>query len=227
MCRNLVPPIAPRREQWLMTAQAGSASSILNAFNTERRRLREQARAKRKALSFSQQRAAAKQLSILFDRYRLLKPRMRLAVYLATPEELDLSPLIAHARKRYCELYIPHISNLRRRQMRMVVLPRNARLNRHRWGMQQLASPTRQAISVKKLDIVLVPTVAFDQHGHRLGMGAGFYDRHFASLQHIRWRRPRLIGIAHSVQQVDVIPKTEHDIQLMQVMTERELIHCR
>ncbi len=227
MCRNLVPPIAPRREQWPMTAQAGSASSsLLDALSNERSALRQQLRNKRRGVPRAQRRIAAKQLAILFDRHRLLKPGLRIAVYLAMPDEFDLSDLIARAQARHCTLYVPHIAHALRRQMNFIPLDPNAVLARHRWGIPQLQHPTRQSISVRQLDRVLVPTVAFDKQGNRLGMGAGFYDRHFACLRLSRWHRPHLIGVAYTLQQVERIPHSKYDVPLRHVMTEDGLIDC-
>jgi 5-formyltetrahydrofolate cyclo-ligase len=133
--------------------------------------------------------------------------------------------LIERARARHCQLYVPHIVNARRRQMQFVLLPPDAPLQRHRWGMPQLRQPGR-VISIRQLDLVLAPTVAFDAGGHRLGMGAGFYDRHLACLHQHRWRRPRLIGVALALQQVAQVPVLAHDVPLPWVMTERGLLRC-
>ena len=72
------------------------------------------------------------------------------------------------------------------------------------------------------LDLVLVPLVGFDARGHRLGMGAGLYDRHFAFLRQRRaWRRPLLIGLAFEAQKVVRLAEEAHDVQLDGVVTER------
>jgi 5-formyltetrahydrofolate cyclo-ligase len=77
------------------------------------------------------------------------------------------------------------------------------------------------AISPRWLHLVLVPLVGFDPRGHRLGMGAGFYDRHFAFLRHRRaWRRPLLIGVAFEAQKVSRLAESGHDVQLDGVVTE-------
>lgn len=211
-----------------MTAQAGSVTSPSSlAIQAERIQLRRHALSARRAVSATDKKTAARQLSALFDRYRLLKPQLRIGLYLAMPSELDLSHVITRAQRRHCQLYVPHIVNNTRRQMRFVKLLSTARLQRHRLGMPQLNSYNRQHIQTPQLDLVLVPTVAFDTQGHRLGMGAGFYDRHFAYLNHRRWQRPRLIGIAYSAQQATYIPTFAHDISLPRVLTERGMIYCR
>ncbi|MGV3548550.1 5-formyltetrahydrofolate cyclo-ligase [Rhizobium sp.] len=71
-------------------------------------------------------------------------------------------------------------------------------------------------------DIMLVPLAAFDRVGHRIGYGAGFYDRAIARL-HAKGRRPRLIGIAYDCQEVDIIPAEDHDVAVDAILTESGL----
>lgn len=73
-------------------------------------------------------------------------------------------------------------------------------------------------------DILLVPLAAFDSRGHRIGYGAGYYDRAIAQL-YAKGRRPVLIGVAYDVQQVDQVPDEAHDIALNYILTESGL--CR
>ena len=70
------------------------------------------------------------------------------------------------------------------------------------------------------LDLVLVPLVAFDRRGTRLGMGAGYYDRFFGSIA--RALRPRIVGVAHEVQRSAAdLPAAAWDVPLDGVLTER------
>jgi len=68
-------------------------------------------------------------------------------------------------------------------------------------------------------EIMLVPMSAFDRVGHRIGYGAGFYDRAISRL-HDMGRRPRLIGVAFDCQEIDVIPAEDHDVALDAILTE-------
>lgn len=71
-------------------------------------------------------------------------------------------------------------------------------------------------------DILLVPLLAFDRRGHRLGYGGGFYDRTLAGL---RGRRPVLaVGLAFAAQEVDEVPVEAGDQPLDRVVTEREVM---
>lgn len=67
--------------------------------------------------------------------------------------------------------------------------------------------------------LVIVPLLAFDRRGHRLGQGGGYYDRALARLPDA-YR----LGIAWSVQEIDEVPVAEWDIPLDAILTEQELI---
>jgi 5-formyltetrahydrofolate cyclo-ligase len=69
--------------------------------------------------------------------------------------------------------------------------------------------------------VLLVPLLAFDAEGYRLGYGGGFYDRTLAALQ------ARAIGIAFAGQRVDFLPRDAHDYPLDAVLTEQGLTRFR
>ena len=74
-------------------------------------------------------------------------------------------------------------------------------------------------------DLLFVPLAAFDRAGHRIGYGAGFYDRSLAGL---RANKPICaVGVAYASQEFPEVPHEEHDESLDYVLTERELISCR
>ena len=84
-----------------------------------------------------------------------------------------------------------------------------------------LREPEATAPEVSPLAL-LVPLAAFDRRGHRIGYGAGYYDRAIARLSAIG---PLLtIGIAFSVQEIDRVPEEPHDRSLNAIVTEKETI---
>lgn len=70
--------------------------------------------------------------------------------------------------------------------------------------------------------VMLVPLAAFDGRGHRIGYGAGHYDRAIARL-HARGLFPRLVGVAFDCQQVARVPDEPHDMVLPEILTESGL----
>jgi len=86
-----------------------------------------------------------------------------------------------------------------------------------------ILEPAKNSISIsaKRLDIVFVPLLGFDDQGNRLGMGGGFYDRFFAFKNwHNIIKRPVLIGLAYECQQEKKIETESWDIALDIVITE-------
>jgi 5-formyltetrahydrofolate cyclo-ligase len=86
------------------------------------------------------------------------------------------------------------------------------------WGIRQ---PLPEAPEVAP-DILLVPLLAFDRRGGRIGYGAGYYDRTIARL---RERKPvKAVGLAFAAQEVAEVPVTAFDARLDLVLTERDVI---
>ena len=110
--------------------------------------------------------------------------------------------------------------------MVFVPLLAGAGLRGNVFGIAEPAHGSRGRIALRRLDTVLVPLVGFDAHGHRLGMGAGFYDRALRSRldRSQPFRRPRLIGIAYAIQQVDRLEPARWDVALDLVVTERGVL---
>lgn len=213
-----------------MTAQAGGAIPLsLATLMARRNALRQQLRRRRRAIPPAEQTKAATAVARLLSRQPLIKPGARIGVYLALPAELNLQPFIELAWRRGCRLFVPHISHARRKQMRFYRLQPGSRLQAHDWGMPQLRDIERQQYCPSdRLDVVLVPTVGFDIRGNRLGMGGGFYDRHFARLSRAaRWRRPHLIGVAYACQEVARLDTQPHDVRLELIVTEHAIFRAQ
>jgi 5-formyltetrahydrofolate cyclo-ligase len=86
------------------------------------------------------------------------------------------------------------------------------------WGIR-VPPPDAPEVSP---DVLLVPLLAFDRDGNRLGYGAGYYDMTIAALR--AKKRVVAVGIAFAAQEVDVVPTTPRDARLDLVLTEREVI---
>jgi 5-formyltetrahydrofolate cyclo-ligase len=173
----------------------------------DRHAIRRRLRSARRAVPAADRRAAAVAVDRALARLGLPKPGTRVSAFHPFDGEIDPGPVLRRARALGCRLYFPVVTSLRMRRMRFVAAADDVR---------------REAISPRWLDLVLMPLVGFDARGNRLGMGAGFYDRHFAFLRHRRaWRRPLLLGIAFDVQKLPRLAAAGHDVPLWGVVTER------
>jgi 5-formyltetrahydrofolate cyclo-ligase len=172
----------------------------------DRRALRRRLRAARRAVPEADRPDAARAIDRALAGLGLPRPGTRISAFHPFDGEIDPGRILRRARALGCRVYFPVVTSLRGRRMRFVAAP---------------ARGATDAISPRWLDLVIVPLVGFDARGHRLGMGAGLYDRQFAFLRHRRaWRRPLLVGVAFEAQKVPRLAESAHDVQLDGVVTE-------
>tara|TARA_B100000676_G_scaffold297392_1_gene339011 strand:+ start:4180 stop:4758 length:579 start_codon:yes stop_codon:yes gene_type:complete len=88
-------------------------------------------------------------------------------------------------------------------------------------GPYGIKEPKYSAVQVHPC-LLLVPLLAFDRRGLRLGYGGGYYDRTLAALR--AKNKILAVGIAYSIQEVDAMPVADHDQPLDWIVTEREAI---
>jgi 5-formyltetrahydrofolate cyclo-ligase len=88
-------------------------------------------------------------------------------------------------------------------------------------GAFGIPEPTgKHLLTHTELDLMIVPGVAFDTVGHRLGYGRGYYDRAMAGCP----ERLQRVGFAYEFQLVDHLPAAEHDVRLTQLVTEQRML---
>lgn len=204
-----------------LPAATGAAMSDRHQLRGQMRR---EMRERRRSLPASMRESAHRQFARSLARAHLLQPGRRVAIYFAYGHEADLSDVIALARRRGCRLYLPVITHIRHNRMRFVRYERDSVMRTNRYGIPEPVLRHAAIIPVRQLDLVLLPLVAFDARGWRLGSGAGFYDR---SLQRLRegrrWRRPLLIGVGYECQRVPRLEPDYWDVPLDRMLTERGL----
>lgn len=90
-----------------------------------------------------------------------------------------------------------------------------------------VGEPTGNGVAVASLDVVVLPCVAVDPAGTRVGFGAGFYDRALGELGTAGSTRPVLVGVAFEVQCLAAIERREWDVPLDIVVTDTRTIRVR
>lgn len=189
-----------------------------------RHQLRQRARAARKALDEDTRAAAASALPGVLARLPAWREAQRVGVYAAVASELALAAVVDTLRARGGSVYLPHIENAA--HMHFAPWHAGRRLVANHFGIPEAMVEAAELVSADALDLVLLPLVAFDRRGGRLGSGAGFYDRALA-FRLARAAPPTLVGIGYACQEVAAIPRADWDVPLDAVATEKELIHCR
>jgi 5-formyltetrahydrofolate cyclo-ligase len=181
--------------------------------------LRQEMRRRRQALGPLSQLAAAEAASDHITRLAAWPSARRVALYLANDGEVDTSPLAALCRLSGKQLFLPVIeqTNL----LEFVEWASGDELLPNRFGIPEPPAHSPRCPATG-LDIMVLPLVAWDRRGGRLGMGGGFYDRALAGI-----KGPVLVGLAHAVQEVPQLPREDWDIALDFVITPSALHQCR
>lgn len=145
-----------------------------------------------------------------------------IALYIPNDGEPDVTGLVHHLPIKNRCFYLPCLDSLERQHMVF------RRWNLEDWLVNnKFGIPEPQKSKVMPtwaLSVVLVPLVAFDRQGNRLGMGAGYYDRALYMRRGNSQLMPRLIGIAHDFQEVPQLTPNPWDVGMDMIITEERTI---
>lgn len=186
--------------------------------------LRRSMRAKRRALPAREQRSHSLGMASLLAKSPLFLRSRRIAAYLSVDGEMNPSPLITMAQAMGKRCFLPVLRSHPQQTMWFCEYRKGDPLWINRFGIAEPSVRRRPPVPPWGLDLILMPLVAFDASGNRLGMGGGYYDRTLAYLHRREtWHSPCLIGLAHEMQKVDHLQVQAWDIPLQAVVTESAL----
>lgn len=190
----------------------------------QRRELRQQLAERRRALTPAQRIGAAQGLRRSLEQLPEYLTDARVAGYWACDGELPLNLVIPPLATRGQQFLLPVIGPNHR--LRFAPWQAGQDVQANRYGIPEPVEP-KELLEPFQLDLVLVPLLAFDRNGNRLGTGGGYYDRGFAFLQEqARPTEPLLVGIAYGFQELPLIDAQAWDVPLDYIATEHELIDC-
>jgi 5-formyltetrahydrofolate cyclo-ligase len=132
--------------------------------------------------------------------------------YAPLPGEIDVLPLLGEALKAGKTVAFPRYDPNSKQYAACVIKDQHTDLVSGEFGIPE-PNPKCPILTSKQLDLVLVPGVAFDSHGRRLGRGKGFYDQLLAFV------RGTKCGVAFDEQIVPEIPIEPHDVRLNCILT--------
>jgi len=138
-------------------------------------------------------------------------------LYAPIPGEVDCRPIAVAGWKDGKKVLLPRVTWSPRR---MVAVPVHSLDHPVVTGRNGLREPEGQPVAIEEIDLIVVPGLAYDRHGNRLGRGGGFYDRFLA--------RPGLAahtcGLAFSIQVVGNIPVHPNDYPVKVLVTDKEVL---
>lgn len=129
--------------------------------------------------------------------------------------EVNLLPLISILQKKGVNVYLPKTSS---QDIHPILVESLKNLKKGKFGIPE---PEGKEASYEDIDVVIVPAVAFDKKGHRIGYGKGYYDRFLKNFKGLK------IGVAYDFQIVDKIPYEAHDIPVDIIVTPTKIIKTK
>ncbi len=155
-----------------------------------------------------------------------LSPRI-VHSYIPMRGEVDVLPLLVEtAALADRTLYVPHVVDAQPDSMLHAEVSNEVIYKKGVLSTPTITKPIDVisaqdlAMRMKPTDVVLVPLVAFDETGYRLGYGGGFYDSFLRQVHCMK------VGVAFDLQGVDAVPREVHDIRLDTIVTESHVHRC-
>ncbi len=180
-----------------------------NAIKDAKRQLRAQSRQMLKALGEEFQRQASTAICRHIESWPLFKGCETILTYMPMRGEVDLRPLLEH--HTYKRWLLPRILP----EGRMNFHPYDpGHLIRHPYGMLE-PDTDLPIVPVEHIQLALVPGLAFDRQGWRLGYGGGFFDRFLAGINN-----GISLGVTYHALLLDHLPHNENDIPMQYIVTE-------
>ncbi|WP_087023832.1 5-formyltetrahydrofolate cyclo-ligase [Thaumasiovibrio subtropicus] len=182
-----------------------------------RHTLRQQIRQRRQAIPLQAQQNAANALLQRAKATHVFSDAKHIALYLVNDGEIDPMPLIEWLWQQGKSVYLPVVHPFSKGHLLFLHFDLNTPLVDNRFGIPEPQLNVLHVKPAQQLDLICTPLVAFDDRGHRLGMGGGFYDRTLAALPSTA--KPQVIGLAHDCQQVEKLPEESWDVPLPAILT--------
>lgn len=163
--------------------------------------LRKQLRQQRRTVSIFQQKQSQQHILNQLRRIKTFQHAEKIGVYLHAFGEIQTDQIIEYCFKQRKKVYLPMICNMNEQLVWVKITQqqyRNKRFSHHPLGMQEPMAGRGWHVST--LDLLIMPLLACDHQGTRIGMGGGFYDKTLATATH----KPFRLGIAHDFQLLDI-----------------------
>ncbi len=178
--------------------------------------IREQYKAKRREMDKSEVIEKSKATSMAFLESSIYKNAKQLMIYLPLGNETDTSEIIDAALRDGKKIVLP-VTDSQTGVITPCLYEKDTKLIK---GAFSVTEPEIKVLAdMSKTDVVIVPGIAFDRLGNRVGFGKGCYDRLLKGTTAIK------VGLCYELQICSEIPSCKHDVKMDFLFTEKDIIH--
>ncbi len=135
--------------------------------------------------------------------------------YISEDFEVDTEQMIRDSLKSGKKIAVPITVVSQNKLIASLLVNFDKELSKGPYGILQPKSDFVRPVPLKKIDLIIVPGVAFDLRGYRLGRGTGYYDRFLSKIP----ESALTIGLAFDFQLVDNIPTSSRDIAVKEIIS--------
>ena len=191
------------------------------ALLQQKKMLRKEVLSKRRAYNQNELAIQSNNICQKIIKMPFFESSLNIMVYLAMADEVNIDNLIKDCLNKCKLVVVPEVVD-ETGIMNGAILNDWQDLRIGSFGIRSVKDDNKEYIAPDKLEVIIVPAVAYNNYGARLGMGRGFYDRFLAQCpQAIK------IGVALSCQIITEIPSEEHDILVDYVVTTDGIVNCK
>lgn len=186
----------------------------------EKAKVRDAALERRRDLTETQRRVAAADVRDRLQEWDVTREPRPTAGYVAFDNEVDIGEFLDHKLSQGSTVALPRVED----GASMVFSPVDS-LEALEPGAFGIPEPTGAPLDIAELEVFLVPGAAFDGHGHRIGMGRGYYDRALDRRLDADGTEPIFVGVCYDCQFFDdELPVEPHDISVDAVVTPSQIL---
>ena len=158
---------------------------------------------------------------------QIFKNAKRILFYASFRNEVDTFDLIKYSLSKSKDIYLPKV-DVKNNELLLYQIKDTSELSKGYLGILEPDVSEERRIELERLDLVIVPGVAFDYECNRLGYGKGFYDKLLAKIKSpaIEMHIYKKIGLAYEEQIIKAIPSLSHDIKMDMIITDEKIIEC-
>ena len=188
-------------------------------LRAEKKALRSKIIAARRKLTDNYRQRASNRMMTVFCALPDFKEPRKVLCYASLADEVQIRPLMEKWLSMGVTVALPRITG--KGQMEAVSFTDFDSLVEGEYGILTPDLEKGEVIPPEELDLIIVPGIAYDTRGERLGMGGGFYDAYLD-----RATKAKRIALAFSCQLVAKIPMEAHDVRVHKIITEQGIYNC-
>jgi 5-formyltetrahydrofolate cyclo-ligase len=189
----------------------------------DKQKLRKRMEANRQLLSVEQRQSASESISRFaletISPLVLSLARPTLFTFMPFRSEVDVTPLTRWWWEAGYQVVVPKVDKVLQ-HMEAYEISSFEELEPGAWGIAEPRSTAPRLDSLESIDVMIIPGLAYDRHGGRLGYGSGFYDRFLERYDVMGLPHPFKLGVCFETQLQDVLPMEQHDLRVDRIITE-------